>query len=93
MSSDVTVRPTQPPIRVSQAARDGLERVIAAREEDLGRNVTLSEAIEFLVDFWENHLCLTAKAAITHGPLAVSAPNAGRQIPAPGAGGAQNALR
>lgn len=55
MPAEATVRPTQPPIRVSQAARDGLERVIAAREEDLGRNVTLSEAIEFLVDFWENH--------------------------------------
>lgn len=47
----------QPPsaIRVSWSVRDGLDRVVEARERDLGRNVTLTEAIEFLIDFWENH--------------------------------------
>jgi hypothetical protein len=42
-------------IKVSRATREGLGRVILAREQDLGRNVTLTEAIEFLIDFWENH--------------------------------------
>jgi hypothetical protein len=42
-------------MQVSWAARDGIDRVKEAREAELGRNVTLSEAIEFLVEFWETH--------------------------------------
>jgi hypothetical protein len=43
------------PLKIGWAARDGLERVQAIREQELGRKVTFSEVIEFLVERWETH--------------------------------------
>lgn len=42
-------------IKVSRSARESLDRVVEIRTAELGRKPTLSEAIEFLADYWENH--------------------------------------